>query len=244
MYLIPYEPENPEQEKNIKRSGAVEANYGDLAEVFAKNYLKSKGFFRNNDLEQMSSAGTQLPLLTYPFLDYLTTVDLSKRSLVELGSGNSTVVFSKLFKNVVSYETNPEWLESTVKNITGSASIELIDRENLETADFDIEDIDILLIDFAGRRTRFIYHYLEKARKKANLIFLDNSDMYRNGAKLLSDAGYVEIPFYGLKSGQTWISCTSIFISKLDSFAVTSRYISNKFTRNDFDNSWDSLAEL
>jgi hypothetical protein len=240
MFIVPYSPKTEEEKSQITRAGAVQGSYSDLAEIFARNYLKSQGFFTNSDLNQISSNQTQAPLLTYPFLDYMLTSDLSERNLLELGSGNSTLLFSKLFKSVTSYETNENWFNELASRVSDNVELNLIALEKIENADFDIESIDCLLIDFAGKRTKFINSYLSKAEELAKIIFLDNSDMYRKGANLLSEFGYVEVPFYGLKSGQTWVSCTSLFLSSTDSAAKITKKISNSFTKNNFINSWDA----
>ena len=71
------------------------------------------------------------------------------------------------------------------------------------------------MIDLAGKRTKFIHELVKLSDDKipAQLI-LDNPEWYRNGAKILIDRGYTEIPFFGFKSGEEIIACTSLFILK------------------------------
>jgi len=241
MFIIPFNPESEEEKLRIRLAGAVKANPEDISEVFVKNYLKSQGFYSSNNLEQMSSDVLQLPLLTYPFIDYILTAELESRELTELGSGNSTILFSTLFKRVTSYETEEEWVNQASRKVGKNTNIIHITRESIENADFDIENIDCLLIDFAGKRTKFISSYLKKTQTAAPVIFLDNSDLYRIGVNLLHEAGYKEIPFYGLKSGQSWISCTSVFVNDIDRALVNRKFVSNSYTKNGYKNSWDSI---
>ena len=49
------------------------------------------------------------PLLTKPFLDYLTKVKTNSKTLLEIGAGNSTVFFENIFRKVISLEDNQIW---------------------------------------------------------------------------------------------------------------------------------------
>ena len=179
--------------------------------VFLMKEAKTRGYFLDNSLSQLAGGLAQLPLLTWSFLDYLTTRKLDDQNLVELGSGNSTLWFSKKFRSVMSYETNSEWVEELSKYLPSNASLNLVDLERLEQADINLQKTDWLLIDFAGKRTKFIHSMLQKGVQPRHVI-LDNADWYRRGSGLLIESGYTEFPFFGFKSGQEWISCTSIFL--------------------------------
>jgi len=72
-------------------------------------------------------------------------------------------------------------------------------------------------------------------------IVLDNADWYRNGAQLLSQHGYLELPFYGFKSGQSWISCTSLFIDPKRFAPVPKAPFYTPAFSKEADNSWDAL---
>jgi hypothetical protein len=49
------------------------------------------------------------PLLTNTFLNFFNKLDLSNSTYLEIGSGNSTIYFSKIFKNVISFEDDLTW---------------------------------------------------------------------------------------------------------------------------------------
>lgn len=154
-----------------------------------------------------------LPLLTWPFLDFLESLDLSRLSLLELGAGNSTLWFQRRFARVRSFETNPEWQQALACVIDPNVELQGIELEALENASVDYRDEDVVLVDFAGRRTRFLQHFLARCgERRPRAVVLDNADWYRNGAAALARHGYREIPFHGFKSGQSFLSCTSLFI--------------------------------
>ena len=184
-------------------------------------------------------AVTQQPLLTWSFLDFMATRKLDDQNLVELGCGNSTVWFGQRFKSVRSFETDPRWIELVTKKVPSNVTVTQITRAELESASFSFSSSDWLLVDFAGNRTCFLESMLHKGVKPSHII-LDNSDWYRMGASLLIDSGYTEIPFFGFKSSQTWISCTSIFLLGLPSMLKEGTFETPQNARA-INNSWDKL---
>jgi len=187
--------------------------------------------------------GTQLPLLTWPFLDFLEHLDLSQQSLVELGSGHSTMWFSQHFAKVRSFETDPEWYRALAAKVDSNVDLSLISIAELERAELEYQGEPWLLVDFAGKRTAFLHQFLAErpAHNRPTAIVLDNSEWYRRGALLLKQQGYLEVPFYGFKSGQAWISCTSLFIDPVRfAPAQKAQFHMPAFSR-ELDNSWDQL---
>lgn len=181
-----------------------------------------------------------LPLLTWPLLDFIDSLELSQQSLLELGAGNSTLWFQRRFGKVRSLETDPGWYTPLSKMIAPNVELELLPLEALESAAFEYRGESYLLVDFAGRRTRFLKHFLASCGPvRPRAIVLDNADWYRNGARLLAGAGYREIPFYGFKSGQPFISCTSVFVD-LERFepSLKQPFFRPAFSR-DVANVWD-----
>jgi hypothetical protein len=210
-----------------------------LRNLFLLKEMRDRGFFGESNLSQVIDGKSQLPLLTWSLLDFLSTRKLENQSLIELGSGNSTFWFAKRFKNVRSYESNEKWFQQLQNTVPENVQLNLIELQNLESAQVDLGSADWLLIDFAGKRTKFIFSMLQLGIQPSHVI-LDNADWYRNGAKLLIDSGYTEIPFFGFKSGQNWISCTSIFTKGLPASLAEGNFNvpeNSKFLRN----SWDAI---
>tara|TARA_X000000368_G_scaffold407609_1_gene387258 strand:- start:669 stop:1634 length:966 start_codon:yes stop_codon:yes gene_type:complete len=210
--------------------------------LFILNELNNRSFFSNSDIHQIKDGREQLPLLTWPLLDFLKTLDLSNNELVELGSGNSTIWLSKIFKKVQSFETNKDWYEILKPKLNNNVSLNFTSLEKIYDCSFKFKKEDWLLIDFAGKRTKFIKKLIEFSDDylPAQLI-LDNSEWYRNGAKLLIERGYFEIPFFGFKSGEKNISCSSVFLMNNKS---NIKILSNFFypeNSQKINNKWDSL---
>ena len=197
-----------------------------------------RGFFANNNLSQSQSGVEQLPLLTWPLLDYLNAVETENARMVELGSGNSTLWFAKQFKSVLSLETHPEWHASLSKKVPENVNLKLVTMDEMLTPSIEFQKEDYLLIDFAGHRSRYIKNLIEQANQLPGQIILDNSDWYRRGSSLLREAGYMEIPFFGFKSGKTHLDCTSLFINRLSKLPLP--FNTPEFTV-ELENAWDEI---
>lgn len=179
------------------------------------------------------------PLLTWHFLDFLDSLELSQHTLLELGAGSSTLWFQERFAHVRSFETDVDWHRAVAQSAGTNVDLRLVTLQTLETADFAYGDETFVLVDFAGRRTRFLRHFLELQQRRPAAIVLDNADWYRNGAALLARAGYQELPFHGFKSGQSFVSCTSLFIEPSRFTALVKQpFFRPPFSRR-FVNSWD-----
>ena len=71
------------------------------------------------------------PLLTYSFLEYIQTIDLRDKHLVEFGAGPSFKFWTKRCKSVVSYEPNKEIYE-TLKKEYPDSTIQLLSISDLK----------------------------------------------------------------------------------------------------------------
>ena len=227
---------------NVNDSWKAQISKSPNKGLFILDEFNHKGFFLNSNLDQIKKGDNQLPLLTWPLLDFLKTIDLKDFELFELGSGNSTIWFSKIFKKVKSYETNNEWFKSLKPILDTNVSYNLTSLEEIYECTFKFKSSDWLLIDFAGERTKFVKKLVQfiDDHLPAQIIF-DNSEWYRNGAKILSDRGYTEIPFFGFKSGEESISCSSIFLlKKLFRLKIKSEFYYPKHSKK-VKNNWDSI---
>jgi tetratricopeptide (TPR) repeat protein len=183
--------------------------------AFVFKEVDQRDLFSRNNLVEVKNWNKHQPLLTWPFIDFINTLDLKNIILHELGAGSSTIWFSNKFKNIESYETNQDWYEKLKPLIKSNVSLKLTKLENIYECKIQFKSNDWLLIDFAGKRTKFIQELVKLSDDLIPAqIILDNTEWYRNGAKILIDRGYSEIPFFGFKSGQSIIACTSLFILK------------------------------
>ena len=198
--------------ENVIKIGLIE--YPEKS-AFVFKEVDQRDFFSRNNLVEVKNWSKHQPLLTWPFIDFINTLDLKNIILHELGAGSSTIWFSNKFKNIESYETNQDWYEKLKPLIKSNVSLKLTKLESIYECKIQFKSNDWLLIDFAGKRTRFIQELVKLSDDLIPAqIILDNTEWYRNGAKILIDRGYSEIPFFGFKSGKSIIACTSLFILK------------------------------
>ena len=183
---------------------------------FFYRYLKELGVFTSVEGELLNGESEHIPLLTSSFLDWFETQKWNSLSLLELGAGGSTLYFSKFFKQVTSYETNQSWFDKILLKTPSNVNLVKVDsifsalhKNNIE----NIHSFDVILID-AGENRAKLARWLVNENYKG-IIFFDNSEWYRNSVGMFLKEGYVEIPFFGLKPIEDWVSCTSILAEPL-----------------------------
>ena len=226
--------------ENILKIKLVESP---VESAFVYREMSQRGFFLKSNLDKIESLNKQLPILTWSFLDFIKTLDLKDVTLHELGSGSSTIWFSDVFKYVESYETNEDWYKKLKPLLKNNVFLKLSKLVDIYKCSIKFKSRDWLLIDFAGKRTKFINELVKRSDDQIPAqVILDNPEWYRNGAKLLNNRGYSEIPFFGFKSSYpSLISCTSLFILK-NQFKIKtlSEFYYPMFSRK-IKNDWDII---
>ena len=197
---------------------------------FLLNYYDNKNFFNKSKII--------LPNLTYPFISWINSHVFSSWNLIEFGSGDSTQYFASLFNRVISFETNVKYFDNITKRNLTNVDIQLVSKSELEELDvtFELSDNTVIIIDSACNRFKLTKNLILK--KNPNIIVLDNSDNYRNTCSLLNSLHYVEIPFWGLKQGEQFESCTSVFIRDFSKHPTPKMYRSCEH-RTIPNNLWD-----
>lgn len=165
--------------------------------------------------------GNPLPWYTYPAIDFLGTKDFSTKSVLEFGSGQSTLWWAKRAKRVVSLEEDPKWFASVRSSLTTNAEIFLISAYLTGLEDHLNDDkFDVIIVDGLDRLTA--------ARRSIPLlreegaILVDNSDFFwGSDAKkeypildLFRGAGFNRVDFYGYCPGVILPHCTSLFFKE------------------------------
>ena len=227
----------------LRREGVVKLNDFGVQYGFGMSVLHERQFFPGEAGGAPPSPDAAQPLLTWPFLDFIDHLELQNQSLIELGAGFSTIWLSKRFGKLRSFETDPDWHTAIARNVGANVELSLVALEELERAQLEYRGEGWLLVDFAGKRTAFLNGFLSRVSRSNRpvAIVLDNADWYRRGALLLQQHGYLELPFYGFKSGQSWISCTSLFVDPRR-FAPAQKepFFAPMFSR-EIDNPWDAF---
>jgi hypothetical protein len=169
------------------------------------------------DLSSKNSSNEEIPWYTYPAIEYLAHLDLSKFRVLEFGSGNSTIWWSKNALSIASIEDNPDWHNYVVKKITNlSCSAECILKPSQWEYVHSFKDCYEIVVVDGKFRPECIDEFLLNPHKIIILIF-DNSDRYPLSIqKIRDELGWVELDFHGFGPINMYTWTTTIFINPLE----------------------------
>lgn len=175
-----------------------------------------------NDMGMLNSIATDVPVdgdnnsipwYTYPVIDYLNQLDFSRCSVLEFGSGYSTLFWSNNAFKVLSIERDESWFAKISEKIDkDNAEILLASETNeyndlLETVEH--ERYDIIIID--GRDRYFTMTKVLGIVKRGGILIFDNSDWYPESCSYLRKQDFTQIDFCGFGPINNYRWCTSIF---------------------------------
>ena len=121
------------------------------------------------------------PMLSPGFLDWVKNNDFKNSNILEIGSGNSTLFFSKYFKQVYSFEDNKEWFNNLIlKGLPFNVDLQLFDVNIFKDLNFQrkVFESNVILIDNNPNnipREEFTY-FIHKNKNPNSIIILDNGD--------------------------------------------------------------------
>ena len=156
------------------------------------------------------------PLLTNNFLDYFLKLELKDKTLLEIGAGDSTVFFSKVFKKIISFEDNKTILDNLNKLKIPNVHMFLFNDENIEDLiiPYLYEHNLVILIDNNSNKTSRmkIARFVDKHIKKSTIIILDNGETNLD-AYLFLKSKYFCLDFPGKRYDNT-NSLTTMFFNE------------------------------
>lgn len=164
--------------------------------------------------------GSAIPWYTYPAIEYIKQLDFSNKRVFEFGSGNSSLYWADVAKEVVSVEDNKEWYESRLQ--FKKDNMTMIYKEVGESYYNSIltqeGEFDVVVVD-ARVRDKCCEAALKKI-KRNGLIILDNSERvgkfeeYSNAVKILKDANLIQVDFCGFGPINSYTWATSFFFMR------------------------------
>jgi hypothetical protein len=164
----------------------------------------------------IDALGEPRPWLTYPCIEFLSTLDFSGCAVFEYGTGSSTLWWAQRAEKVYGVEREKQWFEKIQKIIPSHAQITLCPNE-LEYPDAIAQHkltFDVVVIDGSVR-----YACMEPAIRhlsERGLIIVDNAEWYPNLTKALRKQGFTQIDFCGFGPINAFASCTSLFFRTPD----------------------------
>ena len=120
-----------------------------------------------------------IPLLTFGFIDWLEEQDTKEKIIIEFGSGESTLYFSRKFKKVITYEDEVEWVNLIKSKGIDNVIVNYLDYNFYKKEPNYFIDADFILIDNNPRNKNlrlYVAENLIESINYKNIIILDNSD--------------------------------------------------------------------
>ncbi len=172
------------------------------------------GHYRSyKEKSSINNSGEPIPWFTYSAIDYLDQLDYSGKTMLEWGSGNSSLFFGQRVKKLFSIEHNEEWF-----NLVKSHNIqnqELFLADKLRYADYPKkfnQRFDVILIDGIERQSCGSTA-LDILTDNA-LIILDNSDRHPDISQIFRNRNLIQVDFHGLGPINNYTWTTSIFLTR------------------------------
>jgi len=201
----------------------VEMTKGEMFLASCTNILRySYGFIDTVETDRaVDKDGNELPLYTYPAIEYLTQFEFGNKRVFEFGAGGSTIFWMKRAKEVFSVENNHEWIKELRPRLGENASILAAEGSDFPRKIREVNGLfDVIVVDGAGFRYDCAVEALEKLAR-GGMIILDNSDWHFNTAAMLKDSGLLQVDMTGFKPCYSHTSTTSIFFHREFNFPTT-----------------------
>ncbi|HEV8515235.1 MAG TPA: FkbM family methyltransferase [Cyclobacteriaceae bacterium] len=163
--------------------------------------------------------GQPIPWVTYSFIDFFVGKKISDFSILEFGSGNSTLFWHKCTNQIFSIEHDRDWFNK-VKNLLPSQYKEQLlflqlgtgtDHDYTKAATHLKRKFDIIFVD--GReRVKCAIDSRPWLSEKGVLVLDDSErERYADAVSFYLSQGFKKLDFWGIAPGIFNNKCTSIF---------------------------------
>lgn len=202
----------------------------DLLELYAplvlrNGPLKDDGWFNSfRSKSPVDRHGNPLPWMPYPFIDFIVSRLNVDMNILEFGSGNSTLFFSKRVNHVTAVEHDINWFNKIQSSMPCNVTINHIDfyegGNYSKFASSKKNMYNVIIVD--GRDRNNCIANSINALTKDGIIILDDSERrkYSEGKQYLISREFNEIDFWGIAPGQTYKKCTSLFYRQINCFGL------------------------
>jgi hypothetical protein len=194
--------------------------------IFSKrSFLRKSGYIKSVALRRPCKAdGSPIPWMNYnmvTFLEQRLTKDLS---LFEYGSGNSTLFFAALVRDVVSVEHNKKWYDYFSGHKPQNAHLIFCEPNESERYSRVIEEqgkkFDVVIVDGEDRINCMTY--AREFLTPTGVIILDDTQgmTTKAGIENLLKHGFRRLDFEGLKAGSVRFYRTTILYRDGNCFGI------------------------
>ena len=166
--------------------------------------------------------GDPLPMLTYPALDFLHSIEhaLADCDVLEFGCGQSTKWFSSRVRRLIGIEKNAAFNEILQREFSGTPHVSIHDNAQPFAVD---GTFDIILLD--GEPRLDSGHFAPSVLKTGGIMILDNSDVQSLAplTEHFHELGFARVDYFGYSPTGVRKQCTSVFFRERRFFRLQSR---------------------
>jgi protein-L-isoaspartate O-methyltransferase len=187
-----------------------------LVSFYWDGYLLETGWFESyRKLRPVNGKNEPIPWVTYAFIDFIESRLHSQLTMLEYGSGYSTLYYSKRLKHVHAVEHDEPWFREMSGQMPPNVSLSHVALDtNGKYASFaknSATKFDVIVVD--GRdRVNCIKESIDSL-SPAGVMVLDDSerDEYKEGIAFLRMKNFRSIEFWGIAPGIFFRKCTTVF---------------------------------
>lgn len=201
--------------KFFKKQESVQSNLDSRGNSILKILDEGWGHKLSFDERKPIDAnGSPLPWFTYPAIEYLRQLDLSKFKILEWGIGNSTLFFAPRCSEIYSIEHNDDWYNAISNSMPSNAKAFLTSTDSNysnKPLSFQVK-FDLIIVDGINRK-----ECLEVAvniLKNSGFIIFDNSDRNPDLCQILRNDDFIQIDFHGFGPINVYTWTTSFFFKR------------------------------
>jgi protein-L-isoaspartate O-methyltransferase len=154
-----------------------------------------------------------IPWFTYPAIEYISQLNLTEKNVLEWGSGNSSLFFSKISNSVTSIEDNMEWYKRVSLNKGANHEVIHAEADNYAGLPLSLErKFDIVVID--GIRRDECAKVALEVLAEGGIIIYDNSDRDPEVCHFLRSADLIQVDMHGFGPINDYTWTTSYFFTR------------------------------
>jgi hypothetical protein len=184
-------------------------------------YLIDVGWFKSfSSKKPVDKENRPIPWFTFPSIDFLALRLNKKMTVLEFGSGNSTLYFAERVNQIISIEHNKSWYDNISKQTPANSKMIFVKDENpktyLEPIKMSSIKYDIVIVD-GIYRNECLYESINYLTN-SGVIILDDSERaeYSEGINKILNQEFKRIDFWGISPGCLYRKSTSIFYKEIN----------------------------
>jgi hypothetical protein len=179
-------------------------------------YLHEIGWFNSLIQKKPVDKNNQpIPWVTYSFIEFIKGRLSNELVVLEFGSGNSTLFYSRFVKHLYAVEHEVNWFNEMKSKVGANVQLSYVQlKSDGEYARFSSQidrRLDLIIVD--GRdRVNCIKNSVGSLTENG-VIVLDDSEReeYREGIAFLENHSFKRLDFWGIAPGIFFNKCTSVF---------------------------------